>query len=40
MPSRNALLLRGVGIALGRPMSVAQAWRAQAERFLRTHPDA
>ena len=40
MPGRCALLLRGVAIALGRPMSVALAWRTQAERFLQQHPDA
>ena len=39
MPSRNTLLLRGIAIALGRPISVAQAWRAEAAKFLRTHPE-
>lgn len=40
MPSRNTLLLRGLAIALGRPISVAKAWRAEAARFLAEHPDA
>jgi aarF domain-containing kinase len=39
MPSRNTLLLRGIAIALGRPISVAQAWRAEAAKFLRQHPE-
>lgn len=39
MPSRNSLLLRGLGIALGRPISVARAWRDEAARFLRAHPE-
>jgi aarF domain-containing kinase len=37
MASRNTLLLRGMGIVLGRPISVAQAWRPTAEAFLRAH---
>ncbi len=39
MASRNSLLLRGMGLALGRPISVAQAWRPAAARFLREHPE-
>lgn len=35
MASRASFLLRGCGIVLGRPLSVAQAWRPAAEAFLR-----
>lgn len=37
MASRNTFILRGFGIVLGRPMSVAKAWRPIAEAFLREH---
>ena len=39
MASRNTLLLRGMGIVLGRPISVAQAWRPTAEAFLKAHKE-
>jgi hypothetical protein len=35
MASRNAMLLRGMGIVLGHPISVAKAWRSTAEALLR-----
>jgi aarF domain-containing kinase len=39
MASRNTLLLRGMGIVLGRPISVAQAWRPTAEAFLKANKE-
>ena len=35
MASRNALLLRGMGIVLGLQLSIAQEWRPTARAFLR-----
>ena len=35
MASRNALLLRGMGIVLGTPLSIAKEWRSTAVAFLR-----
>jgi aarF domain-containing kinase len=40
MASRNSMLLRGMGIVLGHPISVAQAWRSTAEALLRRHAAA
>ena len=36
MASRNALLLRGMGIVLGLQLSIAQEWRPTARAFLRS----
>lgn len=35
MASRNALLLRGMGIVLGVPLSMAKEWRSTAKAFLK-----
>lgn len=40
MASRNTILLRGMGIVLGRPMSVAKAWKNTVLAFLREHDAA
>jgi aarF domain-containing kinase len=39
MPSRMSLLLRGVGLMLNHPVSVAKAWRPIAEKLLQDYRD-
>ena len=40
MVARNAMLLRGMGIVLGHPLSVAKAWRSTAAELLRREEEA
>ena len=40
MPSRMSLLLRGVGLMLNHPVSVAKAWKPIAEKVLQDYRDS